>query len=298
MTLDEENKPKKRGRPPKNRTDQTQTKQNKNIQAINKLETEGKKILQKLSQSTASSEELQKLDSLPKWNEFLSDEIDSLNKNILEADKEFNRISKKLKKIEQEKNRIEKERSKIKKLISRDQDQIYESEQRMLRLESNQYSPNVPDILRPLIQFITGQDDEILLRIKISKSETKLYQRQSRLVETAESLSDVLINETIYLELGNSLKNINEVYRNVRMKVGRFRRDIIERIKTQQNKDAENSILENYVEIMKKMEAAGSEVNKAVARLREGGFQSTITISDLFKSNSEIQKLPEQIEED
>lgn len=203
------------------------------------------------------------MDSLP---EVLNSQITELTRKISIVDKQSVTISQELLSINKQRVKVEMERLRLTDFISKDQDRIYKTQQRILKLDSDQYRPDLPDFLRPLVQFLTSKDDEILLRLKVSKSEARISQRKTRLVKVNEKLSEILIMQNLRLDNSEALRTINDSYRQIRLNLGRIQREILDNLRDQENEAAQNLILKNYLEALDNLKQAGSKFSDSLLK--------------------------------
>lgn len=151
-------------------------------------------------------------------------------------------------------------------LITDEQDLIHSFESRLKNVPLNQYRAEMAPIRRFLMNFFSRSEDEIHLKTNIVRSETKISQRQVRLLEINKDLSSAWISNRGYEDLYNELRKISDSFRSVRLNMGKLLRNIREDLKNEKIKLEEATIIQNYSDNINKLQKIAPEFKHAVKK--------------------------------
>lgn len=180
-----------------------------------------------------------------------------LSQKIQSVDAEYKKAQKKLETIAEVTRELTKKRSALKELTTREQNAIFQLEEKLTKRGEGQYRSEIPDFLRPLISFLTRVPDEIDLMAKISKLEAKVSQRESFGTEINESLARSLVSAQGYQDALQIFLNLSEKYRTYRMQLGRINRESQSQLKKEKNLKENNSIIQSYLQNMEELKTLG-----------------------------------------
>jgi hypothetical protein len=185
-------------------------------------------------------------DSLPfeEIVESWSGQIEELKSKINGLESQAKIAKKEFAKLENQTNQLSNERSKLKIKVQKDQDLIYELENRLESLEETHYRADMPDFLR----FFVGlfKHDEINIRTKITKAETRVIQRETRIIQQSSDLATSWIYRQAYDSILTTYQNLTEFYRKERGELGKLRRDFIQNERKESNENLKSSILQDF----------------------------------------------------
>lgn len=258
------------------------------------VETE-KAILEKEKDFKIPQEFPKTTGELIQWNDNLGSQVDQLTTKIQTVDEQYKKAKSQLNDLEKIKNKLMDERSIIKQLVNKDQDLIYKAEQKMLSIDPNQYLADLPDILRPLVKFFSRREDEILLRERIARSEAKISQRNTRLVDINAALSKAWIAHKSFLDGLDVLKNISESYRDIRMSLGKIRRESQESLQIKKNEEDQNLILKNYLTSIQQLDSVGFGFLVTLSKNRETANNLVEKVQELALK-ADFEHVPESLD--
>ena len=219
---------KRRGRPPK--TPKVDFPKTDTIESI---------ILSKPNSSVSSENETFE-EIVKNW----SDQIQDLKVKITELESQAKNAKKEFQKLEKETIRLSDDRLKLKTKVQRDQDLIFDLETRLENLELDQYSADTPDFFRFLVNIFKA--DEIVLRTKITKSETQIIQREMRITQKSSELATTWVYRQAYDGVLNTYQKLIDFYRDERAQLGKLKREFIQNERQEENKNLKVSILKDF----------------------------------------------------
>jgi len=114
-------------------------------------------------------------------------------------------------------------------------------------------------------------------------------------VEINAALSKAWIAHKSYLDGLDALKNITELYRTIRMSLGKIRRESQESLKLKKNEEDQNSILQNYLTNIQQLENVGFGFLTTLLKTRETASQLVEKVQELTL-NTDFKNLPESLD--
>lgn len=222
------------------------------------LETDQREVQETLGElvylpEMVDSLDLQNPESVVEFPKNLAKRTEALSARIDIIDDSYNKIRLQVEKSEATIESLGGKRTVLKALIVDDQEKIFTLENKLAVVPESQYRPNLPAIARGVAHYVFGLDDEIILRSEISKSQVKITQRQSRLVELNTQLLQVSVLSTWYKDTLDGLEKVGERYRLCRQELGELRREVDVKIKKHWNDVTNAQIQDEFTNKLQKI---------------------------------------------
>lgn len=173
-----------------------------------------------------------------------SDQIQDLKVKITELESQAKTAKKEFQKLEKETIRLSSDRLKLKQKVQRDQDLIFDLETRLENLELDHYSADTPDLLRFFVNIFKA--DEIVLRTKITKSETQIIQREMKITQKSSELATTWVYRQAYDGVLNTYQKLIDFYREERLELGKLKREFLQNERKEENENLKVSILKDF----------------------------------------------------
>lgn len=208
--------------------------------------------------------------------------INDLEQKIHATDQEAKILGAKIKEFEKITNKSTSHKTQLKDLILKEQNKIFKMENVLLDVDPDQYHADLPFYTKIFLSILDNRPDEINLKTEIIQSETKIKQRELRLVKVSRQLAQSAIGLTFYQDCLEATIKVGETYRARRSEFGSFRRKFIDDFKEQKNENETNFILKEYSKSLVSLGEIGSRFQQAL-------IESGASASNLFEEIRESQ---------
>jgi hypothetical protein len=189
---------------------------------------------------------------------------------------------KRLRRLDKLCSKLQEEQLLMKELIKIDQDIINKNEQKLPLVDSAayEYQADRSNLVRRLLEFLSGKPDEMLTNNRIRTHEYKISNRQEQLIKIDRTLADLKIVMLYNGNLYDTLKVTSSDYREIRLQLGREFRESRDTIKRNKLKFDHNKIMESLATNIQKINLVGSQFTE----LMSGTQQSLMDLNSKFDS--------------